>query len=865
MRELDVISHVLFCVPANASMRRTTTRPDGGRTPLHRSRRLRFGLLAAAFGWALAANAANDSLTPVDIAAVNPVQAPEALVPPGSPADAGAQAVAAHSGEGQSQSAHSAERLRLAQTDQGKATADVPELAEIVVTAQKRSESINDVGMSISAISGDSLVRRGITDVSQLSRVVPGFNFSQNGGNGSPVYTLRGIGFNDTSVAAAPTVSVYVDEVPLPFPAETVGATLDLERVEVLKGPQGTLYGQNSTGGAINYIAAKPTDTFKAGFDASYGRFNKTDLSGFVSGPLSDTLEARVAIRYVGANGWQESFTRTDTLGSRNMFQGRLLLDWRPVDDLKVSVNVNGWNDLGETQAPQIVGHSLQTSQNSTIPAGLANYPLSPPGDRLADWDIGRDYHKNTNLFQSSLRADYSFGSGPTLTSITSYERYRRYAPFDADGTTYQDFFITNQAHVSTVSQEIRLSGDAAERYHWIIGGNYESDNAFDKNFIEFADSTSHVIFGLPDHNAYNQNTQDTKNYAGFGNIEYNLSPSLTAQGGVRYTQANRSFAGCTRDSGDGLTAAVFSVIAAAGQRSLGSTSIVPVPVGGCATLNAEYIPSLITNTLDEHNVSWRTGLNWKLTENVLAYANVSRGYKAGSFPLVSATSYLQFNPVTRESVTAYESGFKVSVYDRALQFNGAGFYYDYKNKQVTGVLPDPFLGNLSALVNIPESRVVGFELNAIGRPFAGLTISPSITLVDSKVLGSFNSFTPLNTKANFGGEPFPLTSKWSGNTDVEYKWGVKSTLDAYVGANASYQSATNSGFGELQEFSIRGYTLVDLRAGVESPDGQWRVGVFGQNVGNVYYWSAVVHGTDTTYRYTGRPLEYGLRASLRF
>jgi outer membrane receptor protein involved in Fe transport len=157
---------------------------------------------------------------------------------------------------------------------------------EIIVTAQKREENVNTVPMSITAVTGEQLKRAGIKEVRDLIKVSPGFSYADSY-VGSPIYTLRGIGFSDISLGGRSTVSLYVDQAPIPFAIEGRGVNLDLERVEILKGPQGTLFGQNSTGGAINFIAAKPTKTFSAGIDGSYGSFNETDFSGFISGPLT--------------------------------------------------------------------------------------------------------------------------------------------------------------------------------------------------------------------------------------------------------------------------------------------------------------------------------------------------------------------------------------------------------------------------------------------------------------------------------------------------------------------------------------------------------------------------------------------------
>ena len=169
-------------------------------------------------------------------------------------------------------------------------------IGEIIVTAQKRSESLSRVGLTITAMTGDALAQQGINSVQDLTTVVPGFSFSATQ-TSTAVYTLRGVGFYETALAGYPAVSVYVDEVPLPFPALTTMAAFDLERVEVLKGPQGILFGQNSTGGAINYIAKKPGQDLDYGFSATYGRFNQADLEAHIGGPLSDTLSGRLAVR----------------------------------------------------------------------------------------------------------------------------------------------------------------------------------------------------------------------------------------------------------------------------------------------------------------------------------------------------------------------------------------------------------------------------------------------------------------------------------------------------------------------------------------------------------------------------------------
>ncbi len=735
-----------------------------------------------------------------------------------------------------------------------------PVVGEIVVTAQKREQSINKVPMSITALSGQALIDRGITETADLTKVVPGFNFTETA-YATPVYTIRGIGFQESSLAASPAVSVYVDEVPLPFPDETEAVALDLERVEVLKGPQGTLYGEDSTGGAVNYIAAKPTSHFTSGVDASYGRFNTTDVQGFVSGPLTDTLTARLSGRAVEASNWQQSYTDSATLGARNQLEARLLLDWRPIDKLKISTNFNISQDRSDTPAAQLIGISPQ-SNLVPIPTGLTNFPLTPDNDRAADWDQGRKYRRDNIFFQLTGRADYSLTNLITLSSITSYQRYTRDQPFDTDGTTYQSDFITETGSVSTIFQELRLTGRSMNRLSWIVGANYESDDTYDANLIQFTQSSISQLAGFPLTEVKNQTQQDIRTSAAYANLDYDLTSNITLHGGIRYTVANRSFAGCTQDTGNGQAATALNFLG--GVLRGGAPGSVAQP-GQCVTLNADFDSALVRSKLDENNIAWRTGADWRMTSNTLFYFNVSKGYKSGSFPTLSASSYVQFTPVKQESVLAYEVGTKTTLFDRKLQLNAAAFYYDYTDKQIRGEKPDPVFGNLEALVTIPRSHIDGFELSAAARPLAGLTIAPAITLVQTRIDGTFTNVNPFGVTGNFAGEPFPYTPKWSGNVDVNYERPLTSSLSWFAGGNLSYQGSTNGGFGQLPVLDVRSYALLDLRAGIANESSHWRVSLYGQNVTDQYYWVSADHAADAITRYAGMPATYGVRLSYRF
>ena len=277
---------------------------------------------------------------------------------------------------------------------------------EIVVTATKREQSLSDVGLTVAAVGADALRDQRIADVADLAAATPGLNFAPSP-NATPVYTLRGVGFFESSLAAYPSVSLYIDQIPLPFPIYSTLTAFDLERVEVLKGPQGTLFGNNATSGAINFVAAKPTDQLSAGGEVTYGRFNRLEAQGHVSGPIADTLKARLAFRTAQTDGWQKSYTRDDTNGDIDTFAVRGLLDWEPTDQLKIQLNLNMWRDKSDPQAPAAI---LHTPQNDTSgpPAGpgaanwtpgyqwpITAYPLAPNNARAADWTPGVIFANN--------------------------------------------------------------------------------------------------------------------------------------------------------------------------------------------------------------------------------------------------------------------------------------------------------------------------------------------------------------------------------------------------------------------------------------------------------------------------------------
>lgn len=743
-----------------------------------------------------------------------------------------------------------------------------PVLDEIIVTAQKRSERLVDVPLSVTAVTGDRLLEQGITTPTEIERVVSGFSYQQSS-FGVPVFTIRGVGVYDTFVGMSPAVTVYVDQAPLPYLAMTQGAMLDLDRLEVLKGPQGTLFGENSTGGAINYIAAKPGAEFHTGMDLTYGRFDEWDEDAFVSGPLSNSLTARFAVRNESRGGWQSSDSRPgDTLGRRDFQTGRLLIDWKPMHAVRLEANFNGWRDKSDSQAMQFEQFVAARPLNGIPPGypesflGIGGLAPAPHNDRSADWDAEpfRPLTHDDRFYQVSLRAEVALPLNLSLTSISAYSDYTAIDTTDADGTDFDNFLLTIDAAIHSFSQELRLSGPLGSVGTFTLGGDYQHDGVNDDDIAHYIGSNSGVgpyrysNFG-------NLADQGVRTEALFAALDFRLISSLTAQMSARYTRQDRDFHGCLLDGGDGDLAAALNFFRLA-VVGIPSTAAAP---GACVTMNSSYgtVP-IVAKSLDESNVSWRAGLSWKPRTDVTLYANATKGYKAGSFTPLPALFASQLTPVTQESVLAYEAGVKAYPL-RALQVSAALYYDDYRNKQLLGFETFPLFGPLPALQNIPRIGIKGGELEATALPAKGLRVTVGAAYVDSRVDRSFISQDPYGRTIDIQGEASPDTPRWQFVEDGEYSHPITDRWSAFVGGSVSHRTASFAAFGDNADFEIHGYSLVDLRAGVESPDGKWRVQLWGRNVLNQYYRLNVSRFVDTVAGTTGTPATFGVSLRARF
>lgn len=383
---------------------------------------------------------------------------------------------------------------------------------EIVVTAQRREETLNSVPMAIQAFSGEQLEQLHVTDVRDLSSVAPSFSVQQSY-QGVPIYTLRGIGFNTINLSATSTVGSYVDEVAYPFPFMMTGPIFDVQRVEVLKGPQGTLYGRNTTAGLVDFITNRPTEEIEASITGEWGNYQTHNIEGHFSGPINESLRFRVAFRSEDSDeGWQESNTRDETQGELHRFGARGRIEWDITDRFLADLTLSFWENRSDTIVGQGIGFTPATNPtlnplaaffnagglyNPAAPPGLVSYIASnfPTDSTQADWapesvrgaDLGvgaglaGDLAEDNTFHAAALRLSYDLTNDLRIVSLTGYNHLERDALFDWSGSPYEVLLQRADGEIETFSEELRLEG-VHDRVRWLVGVYYGSDEIRDNN-----------------------------------------------------------------------------------------------------------------------------------------------------------------------------------------------------------------------------------------------------------------------------------------------------------------------------------------------------------------------------------------------
>jgi len=753
-------------------------------------------------------------------------------------------------------------------------------LEEVIVTAQKREQSVNDISMAVTAFRGDDLEKMGLSDTRDMAGLVPGLTMARSG-QGTPIYTLRGVGFNTPDMSSTSPVGVYIDEVSYPYPLMSKGLTFDVERVEVLKGPQGTLYGRNTTGGVINYIANKPTEEFEASVKAEYGRFDTYSVETMVNGALLESVNARLAVKTNrSGEGWQKSVSRDDTLGEKEKTGARLTLDWEISNNMNALVTLGWWEDKSDAQAPQVT--ALELDQPAFTVPGLEAEVITNPDNQDADWNApgslawggttftepAEGFGTDTEMHTLAARFDWYLRDDLTFTSITSYADLERSDLLDQDGTYYEMISSHGVGTIESFSQEFRVAGET-DTLKYIGGVFYSKDNVEDSiNLWGGQTSPLNALraaaafygYGVEAENGFrdwqNFANIETETRAVFGQLEWALADTINVTAGIRYTEDNTDFEGCSRDiDGDGNIQALWN-----------PTFGVNVQPGECITFKSDYsapVDGPVVDTLSEDNVSGRLALDWQATDETLLYASFSRGFKSGNFPVGSANVASQFSPVNQEELKAYEIGVKSSLSEN-LQLNMAAYYYDYTDKQVFGRAPDPVFTVLTRLVNVPKSEVKGAELDLTWNVNDALVTRVSASYMETEVT-EYSGLDKLANSVDFSGSEFEYSPHLQFNALASYRLQLPADLAVQVTLDASYTSDQQGDFVGADAYKVDAYTLWGLNASLMPSSEDWELSLWARNLTDEYYWTSAVSTRDTITRFAGMPRTLGMSVNYVF
>ena len=658
------------------------------------------------------------------------------------------------------------------------------ELDVVVVTARKREESLQDVPIAVSMVSGDQILQKHITRVSEIQNYIP--NLTINGAFGvvNPQIFIRGVGNNDFNDNAGATVGVYQDEIYLSAPAGKLVQTYDLESVQVLRGPQGTLFGRNNTAGAIAFTSTRPNGEFEGYARATLGNFDRLDFEGAMSFPISESLSGRVALQRNTRSGYADNLDANGTfreeIGEIEELAGRVLLRWQR-DNLDVVLNVN----FSNADNDRLPGKSFGINPDGTDAGGFVN---PDPGD-IRENSANYKEIEEAETRGAFLNASYAF-TDFTVSSITAYYNAERYVTLDVDKSPNNLLHIIRAPESEQFSQELRITSNGDKALDWIAGLYYLREDLPVETLFAFG-GPSEPFFPQ----VYNS---DTETYAAYAEIIYSLTDRLSFTGGARYTVDKRD----------------FNII-----------------VGGGAA-----VP--FTQFENEWNEwGWRGIFDYKFAEGRMVYASVSRsfqggGYNGGSFSLEEVGD--GFDP---EFLLAYEVGTKLSFAGGRLTTNIAAFYYDYTDPQVFtldgGQAGGVSAGFVSTIVNADSATVRGLELELVAQPTDSLTITAGIGFLDSAygelVLPGPNG-TIISGKGN------QLISA----PDVDLSLGLSQVFAVGYGeytlsADYNYRERRYFDITQREIMSGDGYGLINGRFNFSAPNG-WQFGIWGKNLADEEY-----------------------------
>ena len=731
-------------------------------------------------------------------------------------------------------------------------------LEEVIVTAQKREESLQDVPIAISALTGEQLNELGVATTDDLMKAFPNL-ILKPGSSLNTGFSIRGVGTDNFHVTAQQAVGQYLDEVSLVSPFVGNFGLFDMERIEVLRGPQNTLFGRNTTGGAVSMLSRKPE---VGGGLNGYARVNggnegRIDFEGAVGIPLGDSLALRAAFQTKNRGGIYHNLLNGEEIGDEERHSGRIQLAFEPSETLRILANGHvtveqgdrqpfkgiGLLDLDRLAAAGLLDENGDVRPGETI-AGLLNPGRGLRCSRLAD---GTDQYEGTNncvsmrsngrelvnistsdwqdvvdaapnvaevdFYGGFLRIEYDFPSF-MVTSISSYDRVEVNYMENTGGQSFAGFFPGQDAEYEAFQQELRLTSTHDGPWRWIFGGYYSAEDDTLATIIRNNSPGTPPFSVIPSIEIQ----QDVDIYSVYGKIDIDISESLTVFGGMRWTQ----------DSKEGIS--IARIAPGTDTGTAGGTrlpddfytdlerlrSITAMAAGGCPPPPLPCQSPDLPVKQDIKELGGKIGLNLQFTDTIMGYVSFARGFKSGAFDTraLAAFAGTADNPVGPEFLNATEVGLKSELANGTVQFNAAVFKYDWEDLQVFDV---DELGR-PAFLNVPETEIIGAELDAKWAPGGGWFISGGLGWLDSEVkddggLATVVAGEALNHTPEITFNGLVLKEFQAGDgtvtlqTDFRYSDEFNSSLNAepgtvtseafFVNARASYR------FGSVQQYEV--------------------------------------------------------------
>jgi iron complex outermembrane receptor protein len=742
---------------------------------------------------------------------------------------------------------------------------------DLVVTARRREENAQDVPIALSVLGAQTLEKTGAYNVQLLTQLTPSLQFSSFNPRNTQV-NIRGLG-NNTGLAndgLEAGVGIYIDQVYYSRPAAATFDLLDIERVEILRGPQGTLFGKNTTAGALNITTRAPSFTQEAQGELTIGDHGLAQAKASVSGPLiADTLAGRLSISSTRREGLVDNVTTGEDVNDQNNLALRAGLLWRPNEAFQL--RLTGDYNRQETDCCLLVFAGVGTSlkpaaaQYPALAAGIGYAPASlDPFDRKTD--ANAEAHANQEIGGLSAVADWDLGK-VTLTTVAAW-RYWSWDPAnDADFTRLKIIERSENADEQNQgSLEFRLASNGSNTLDYVAGLyafwqdiDAEGVALYGANATYWLLSPALPSALLDGYRSDFQANSTTKSYAAFGQVTWNLTDTLSLTPGLRYTYEEK----------DADYAGVVS--------------------GGLATVNPTLLaykaaiarPQAYTAEDSDGSFSGQINLAWKATPDLLIYGNLARGYKSGGLNLAGLPLDTSGNPVLDRAViepeetTTVEVGLKSQLFEKRLTANLALFRSETADYQANVV--DTAGGALRTyLDNINEVRSQGVEVDLRLAPIGGFSAYTSVSYTDAKYIDYQNGPCPLErigaatTACDLSGKDLPGVSKWAVSSGAEYNVPVTfGALDgeAYLGVEASYRSSYFSAASDSKYSRIGGYTLVNLRAGFR-PNDYWDVFVWARNVTDEDYFqyiSSQAGNSGALYGAPGDPRTVGLTLRAKY